>query len=258
MRVITHVVTRPYYQALNTCRVTKNNIRYVCSNLTLENAKELIRVVFLSIGKIFKGLGTVAGTPFFAMEFLINKCAGYPAKYNIGSEKYAFSENELQNALHRLTKPIRKVEKLELICPANSELHFNQASIQILQEILPDQLISRSFQIPQYLLNALETRTHYYRYNENTRIHVLSRKIFHLVLPANRNEALRSIDALVERGERVVNVYFFPSTRSVDELRDAMIPLAPQVALQVAFPSRSNIDSLMPLITLSESAANYF
>lgn len=253
MRVMTQAITWPYYRGINICSVAKNKIQHARSCLTLENAKELIRRTFLLIGKMFAGLGVAAGIPFFAVDFLINKCAGYGAKYKVGSEKYALSEVALHHALCRLKTPARSVEKLEFVCPTGSELHFNEASVQSLQEILPGEMLSRSFQIPQNILDALETHTHYYRYNETLRTYELRRKIFHLVLPPNRNEALRSIDSLVERGERVVNVYFFPSTGTVDVLRNALIPLAPQVAMQVESPPGSSIDTLMPLITLSDS-----
>lgn len=250
---IAQVITWPYHQAAGACRTAKNKVRHAWSFVTVENFKELIREIFLQIGRMFKGLGLVAGAPLFAVEFLINKCAGHPTKYSVGSLKHALSDLELEKALGKLEKPARKITCLEFVQPPGTILLFNERSVKSLVNLLPDRMVAKHGALSQDLLKALETHTHYYHCDEVAKTYELRRKIFHLVLPLNRDEALRTIDALVAKGERVVNVYFFGSSRPMEELRDAMIPLDPQTAHQVVFSANRNLACLPSLLGLSES-----
>lgn len=266
MQAIQRAFRWPKQQVVGiTCKF-KSKARQLKGLLTKDNTKELIRQIFLLIGKAFQCIGMLSATPAFMIESLITRFTRLPKAYTVGSEKKLVDSEELEKQLKKLQKPARTVEKLIISSPAGEFITFTPESLNCLQQLTPDQIILKEGFLPAEMLELLETNTHHYKQMEDSHTYLLSRKIMHLVLPASNRDALQKVEELIAQNERVVNVYLKALSNedydyasdhereTYDLLWEALYELRPKTILRILEPQENQqLDTVQAHVSLEDS-----
>lgn len=212
-----------------------SGLSYTIRHVNKENFKELFRRIFILISHVFKLMGIAASVPFFAIEAFINERVKYPKNYEIGNANQAMSSEAIEESLIKIAHPKRKIKSIKIHCTPDSNFDLKERSMVLLKELMPKK-ISLDIAMPQEALNSMETVTHYY-VPEDNHTYALKRKVVHLMLPEDFNEALNAIDQLNDKNERVVNVYYFQPPKNQEKaLRQAIQRLHPENILQIHSP----------------------